>query len=119
MSDLKAFKGDTNVYDLTVLRLDAPVNLSTAKMWFTAKNDKDDLDADAVIALNTDDTPTQVFFPFPLQGKAQIIVEPSDTTDLIANAFYYDVQIVEASGLVTTIASGVLHVEDDVTKAYV
>lgn len=118
MGDLNGVRGDTNVYDVRVIRRNAPVNLSGCKMWFTAKDDKDDLDVDAVIALDNQSHPLQIVLTQPTAGRAQISLVPGDTVDLINNAFYYDIQLLEESGIVTTIANGILHLEDDVTKTY-
>ena len=116
MTDLKAVKGDTNIYNLRVVRSDTPVDLSDAKTWFTAKVDLDEIDADAAIALNSEDDQSQIIYTTPLQGRMQIVLNPGDTSDLVEDALYYDVQVVEQSGVITTIVSGVLHIAKDVTK---
>lgn len=118
MANLKAYKGDTNVYDISVVRQNAPVNLGGAKMWFTAKLNIEDTDAQAKIKLDSATNPTQVIFTQALQGRAQVILRPVDTNTLVEDALYYDIQIVEQSGVVTTIASGVLHLEDQVTVTF-
>jgi hypothetical protein len=115
--NLQAVRGDTNIYDVTVLRQNVPVNLTGAKMWFTAKSDPRSGDPVAAISLNSTEDIYQVT-PVDLpHGKFQVKLNPTDTDTLAADAYIYDVQIVETDGVVTTIASGVLHIVQDVTRA--
>lgn len=118
MLELSGVRGDTNVYDLRVIRQNAPVNLTGVKMWFTLKDDRNDPDSEALIQVNNIDDPSQVYYTQPTAGRAQIALLPGDTVALVDNAFYYDIQILETSGAVTTIANGILHLENDVTKVY-
>jgi len=116
---MRAVRGDTNVFDVNVVRQGSVVDLTNAKMWFTAKSDRSLDDDDAAIALNSDDNPTQVRFTDEENGRAQIVLAPEDTSALEDDAYYFDIQIVEDDGTITTIASDILHIEEDVTRAIV
>lgn len=117
MSALSAVRGDTNVYDITVIRQNEPVPLIGAKLWFTAKSDPKAADSSADIKKNSTDNPTQVFVTSASAGKAQVQLNPIDTISLPNDAYWYDIQVLEQSGMITTIASGVLHIQQDVTRA--
>lgn len=117
MSDLTVIRGDTNIYDVTIVRSNAALNLTAAKIWFTAKEDPDDADLAAAIALNSTDNPTKVVKTLPAQGKCQIALTPTETAPLDQDAYYYDIQILETGNIITTIASGILRVVKDVTRA--
>jgi hypothetical protein len=115
---LQAVRGDTNVFDVTMVRQNAVVDLTGAKMWFTAKSDQAADDTSAVIKLNSVDNPTKVLLiGAPTIGKFQIQLDPTDTSPLTEDAYYYDIQVKEGNGVVTTIASGVLHIVWDVTRS--
>lgn len=118
MSDIKGVRGDTNVYNIVVLRQDTPIDLTGAKVWFSAKRQRTDLDADAIILLDSAGGGINIYDP--LHGKLQVIVPPSDTEDLDEEeVLYYDVQLKEANGIITTIASGKITITLDVTRAIV
>lgn len=119
MADLEAVRGDTNIYEITVLRENLPVDITNAKIWFTVKNNKTDDDGDAVIAKNTTDHNTQVVKLSPATaGKVQLILSHDDTKDFTSDqALYYDVQMRELNGVLTTVASGIFRVKLDVTVA--
>lgn len=118
MSDIKGVRGDTNVYNIVVLRQDNPVDLTGAKAWFTAKRQRTDLDVDAIILLDSDGGGINIYDP--LSGRLQVVVPPSDTESLDEEeVLYYDVQLKEASGVITTIASGKIAITLDITRAIV
>ena len=108
-------KGDSSSWDVFVTRydpvthLDAAVNLTGAKAWFTAKRTSRDLDADAIIKKDSTTNPTQVTIVAPAtQGKVRISLIPADTVNHNGRWLQYDVQVREADGTVTTVAEGKL-----------
>lgn len=117
MADQICYRGDTNVYNLSVIRQNAPVNITDGKLWFTAKLDQDDPDSAAYISLNSEDNPNQVMLVTPQQGKAQIVLVPADTDGLTVTALWYDLQLQESTGVITTVQSGILKIQKDVTRS--
>jgi hypothetical protein len=112
--DISAIRGDTQLYRVTVVRNNAPVNLTGAKVWFTAKLDKNDADVDAVIAKDTDGSGVEI--TDPLLGKVSFSIVPADTASLDKDTtLWYDVQVRESDGTVSTVVSGLLRVVLDVT----
>ena len=117
MVELECVRGDDNVYNLSVVRNNAAVNISGAKLWFTAKHDQDDPDTLAVIKLNSTDNPGQISLVDQVHGLASITLKPADTVLLEETALWYDVQMKESTGRVTTIVSGILKITKDVTAS--
>jgi hypothetical protein len=118
MPDLVATRGDTNIYNVTVLRSDQPLDITGSKVWMTAKHFKTDADANAVFQVTSDTTDIDIYDP--IQGRIQIHVLPIHTEGLLEDeVLYYDIQLKEASGQITTIGQGKLEVLADVTQATV
>lgn len=117
------YRGDSLILDIQVTdqNTGAPVNLTGAKVWFTAKRHPRDSDAQAVIAKWGSEGGAQngVSFPDPVNGKATITILPSDTTPLpdADDTLYYDIQVKESSGVVSTVEWGKLKVLVDITES--
>jgi hypothetical protein len=112
LRDIQMVKGDTNVFDVYVTRynpttgLDEVVPLTDAKAWFSAKRESRDLDADAVISLNSVDDGAQVAITASA-GVVRITLVPGDTGTLPEKWYQYDVQLKESpTNVVTTIQRG-------------
>ena len=103
------------------IRSGNPLNLmgGNAKAWFTAKKTTDDLDADALIALNSVDNPAQVVFMDASIGTFFVKLLPADTASIDDDSLVYDVQVREQDGRITTVAKGELKLKPDVTKTIV
>lgn len=110
-------RGDTIDLEVTVARGGSPVDLSGADLWFTAKRKLKDLDIAAVAQKTLGDGIAVTDAP---AGELLVTLAPDDTDDLTKETVLYcDVQMVEASGRVTTVASGTLTVQLDATVATV
>lgn len=100
----------------------APLDLTGAKIWFTAKNNYVDFDSLAVIALNTatasGNGAITILTP-ATSGNARVDINPIATRAQPDGAvkLVYDVQVKDASGFVTTVESGTLTIIPDVTRA--
>jgi hypothetical protein len=110
--DIECIRGDTNVYNITVIKANRIVDVSAAKAWFTLKQKKSDADVDALLALDSDINPTQVLLS---SGHITVKLLPDDTKLILENAVNYDAQIKETTGDVTTIAEGICSFIKDVT----
>ena len=116
--DIEAIKGDTEFYDLSAIRSNAPIDLTgdNVKAWFTAKRTKDDLDDDSIIAINSVDDPTQIAFTDKPKGKFYIKLLPENTVAIDEDHLVYDVQVKEEDGRITTVQRGTLHLIQDITR---
>lgn len=110
--DIDAIRGDTNVYNITVIKANRVVDVTGAKAWFTMKQSKKDADGDALLALDSETHPTQVRLS---PGHVIVTLLPDDTKDIADNALNYDAQIKEVTGDITTIAEGTCSFIKDVT----
>jgi hypothetical protein len=116
MPDLVATRGDTNIYNVTVLRGDKTLDITGAKVWMTAKHFKTDADQNAVFQVTSDTGDINIYDP--ANGRVQINVQPFHTDSLLEDeVLYYDIQLKESTGQITTIGQGKLEVLTDVTQA--
>ena len=116
--DIEAVKGDTEYYDISAIRNNVPIDLTgdNVKAWFTAKRTKDDLDADALIAIDSEANDAQVVITSRTGGKFYVCLLPENTTDIDEDNLVYDVQVREEDGRVTTVQNGTLHLKQDITR---
>jgi hypothetical protein len=119
--DIEAVKGDTEYYDLAAKRKTGVISLVglNVKAWFTAKRTKEDIDADAVILLNSETHPTQVVFTDRPAGLFFVQLLPEDTVDIEEDSLVFDVQVREQDGRVTTVSRGNLLLVQDITRAVI
>ena len=116
--DLELPRGDTGRWLLTF-----NVNLTGAKVWFTAKRAFTDADSAAVIALST--TTGGVTILDAALGTARLVIPSSATSALTTPGppspltLVYDIQIREADGTITTVQQGRLNIRGDVTHGVV
>lgn len=117
--DIEAIKGDTEYYDMKAIRSNSPIDLTgaNAKIWFSAKRHKKDLDADALISLNSVDHPAQVVFTDRPGGLFYVALLPANTTSIDEDSLLYDVQVREQDNRITTVQRGTLNLIRDITRS--
>lgn len=112
--DFLAVRGDTLSFTATVTQSAAPVDLTAAQVWFTAKHSATDADpgifqktiGSGIAVSGTD------------HNLLTITVDPADTAGLDApTTLHWDLQIKEAGGRVTTVAGGTIALAADITRA--
>lgn len=114
MAALVMFRNDNAQFLLTVLQNGTAVDLTGAKLWFTAKRSFTDIDADALIQQTTGGGGIVVTG----LGTARIIIDPARLATMSGpTSLFYDVQLLDAAGAIHTIESGTLDVRQDVTLA--
>lgn len=102
--------GDTPSWTVTVERNGEPVDLTGASINFTAKRYLTDVSA--VFQHSTDDGHV-VVSPPASAGVAVLTLDAADTADLVTSVavkLYYDVQVTEADGTISTPITGTLTV---------
>jgi hypothetical protein len=116
--DLELDRGDTGRYNMSF-----SVNLTGAKVWFTAKRYMTDADGAALIALST--TTSGITITDGPAGQASLVIPPAATAALTTPnpptplALWYDIQVKESDGTVTTVQKGRLLITGDVTQSTV
>lgn len=106
MSDLVMTRGDDVTFDVDL----ADVGDALAAT-FSAKRATRDADVDALIRKDLEDGVTVD------ETGAHVTVAADDTRDLVAPmVLVWDIEVVDAGGLTTTVAGGYLRIEADVTR---
>lgn len=106
---LKVFRGDDKTWPLTFTDANGdPFDLTGYTIFFTVKEKKADVDADAVI---TKDITSHT----DASGGISSLALTHDDTDIAVGYYIYDFQLVSGSGAVTTIEPDTFIVEQDIT----
>jgi len=117
MTVLSAIRGDDETYELTITdRNDVPINLTGCLLWFTVKRDESETDAQALAQKMIGAGITVVN---AATGRADVRLAAADTASLSGKRakLVWDCQIKDAAGLVSTVDSGALLVDADVTRS--
>ncbi len=98
------YRGDTRKYKITVRDQDTsePVNVNGGKLTITFKINKTDLDADAVLLIETIGVDSGPDY----SGQILAVLTAAQTATLSPGLYYYDFQYVSVAGEVTTILPG-------------
>lgn len=112
---LSIIRGDTLIEPFSVkLPSGAAVSLTGATLTFTVKSQADALDAAAEFQGTN---PSTVQITNAAGGLGQIVMTAAQTAALVVGqTYYYDLQMVDGSGNVTTLMIGTLHVKRDITR---
>lgn len=117
MTVLSAIRGDDETYELTIKdRNNVAIDLTGCSLWFTVKRDESETDAQAIAQKTIGAGITVVNAG---TGRADVRLAAADTASLSGKRakLVWDCQIKDATGVVSTVDSGVLLVEADVTRS--
>lgn len=116
---ISMFKGDDRTLQATVSYVDgSPVDLTNSEIRFTAKERTSDSQANAVIAkANTaaGGGDTEIAIVDAAGGRCDIFLVPADTEGVNPGTYYYDVEVILASGKKYTGIRSRITLKDDVT----
>lgn len=117
-TQLEMRRGDTPVFNLSVFDPDdnnAPIDITGATIWMTAKASKDDADP-GVFQIST--TSGDITITDGSGGRARIVVPANATSAFTADrTLFFDVQVkLLVSSRVHTPVEGTLVVKRDITK---
>ena len=105
---LEVMRGDTKTWTLYVEDDDGnDIDISGYTVFFTAKNNINDSDDDAVIKK------TITSHTNPTAGETQIDLTSTDTA-VVAN-LVFDIQVKKSTGEIVTITPGILSILQDIT----
>lgn len=112
--DLEMIRGDTLTMQIRVSdEDDSYLNLTSAAIIFMAKENITDDDLDAKIAKSVG---SGITIDEATNGLFTVVLSPSDTEDLDAGNYYYDIEVTDASSNVYTVMIGLLTLIADVTR---
>ncbi len=97
----------------TIKREGANVDLTGAKMWFTVKKRFDAPDPGVVQVTEVSSGSGQIVIT--VAGSTAVITVNASATGIAARDYLWDLQLKESNGVTSTIDSGKLTVENDVT----
>ena len=108
-------RGDSRVLNFTFLQADGktPFDLTSCEVFFTVNSNPDNLadnDSSAVIAIKTSS------FTNPTNGTASLTITNTMTQDITPGTYYYDIQLKDANGNITSLAQNQFIVIPDVTR---
>ena len=114
---LKMYRGDTTSFTVTCSDDEGGVlDITGAVLWFTAKNNPTDTDAQAVFQHYSPSN--GIVLTDAANGIATITMAESDTSGLDGDTtLYWDVQCVDALGGIQTLARSVITITTDITVA--
>src|SRR6266487_4409635 len=90
--------GNTGVYDLTILKDGDPFDLTGSIVFFTAKYDAEDEDADAVIAYDSNNNPGNILVDAGTDGTATLTIDSSDTDLADVGDLFCDIKVKDTNG---------------------
>jgi hypothetical protein len=120
MSDLSLYRGDDATFTVTANDSSGnAVDLSGTTLIWTAKRSKFDADADAVLQKKSSDGGVTILTQSGATlGQATITVDAVDTDSLTRQTFcFWDLEVVDGSGKVRTLATGTLMIQLDYSRA--
>jgi hypothetical protein len=106
-------RGDTRVININALQADGitPLDLTGSKVYFTLNASNTPTD-DTSAALQK----TTITHIAPTLGQTSITINPTDTQTLIPQSYFYDIQILDTNGRVTSIKKDVFIINSDITR---
>lgn len=115
MTKIKDYiRGDTRVINLTCLQSDGvtPLNLTGATVYFTVNASDTPTDDTSAAFQKTVTSHTS-----PTLGLTTVTINTADTQSLTPGDFYYDVQVKDASGNITSLKKDTFTINSDITRA--
>jgi hypothetical protein len=107
-------RGDSRLLSFTIFQSDGktPFDLTGCEVFFTVNpvTDPGATDSGAVIELST------TSFTNPTSGAASLTITNADTQNVTPATYYYDVQLKDANGNITSLAQNTFQVIADITR---
>lgn len=115
MTKIKDYiRGDTRIITINCFQSDGvtPINLTGATVTFTLNSDSAPT-TDGTAALQKIVTT----HTSPLLGITSITITNTDTQNIAPGDYYYDVQVKDASGNITSLKKDIFTINPDITRA--
>lgn len=115
MSYLTIVRGDDETLDILVTDQDTgdPVDLASAELTWMTKRRRNDVDADALIVKTIGAGITVTNEP---GGAAEVVITSADTDAIVPGAYWWELQSVDATNRVATLAGGRIVILPDLIR---
>ena len=109
-------RGDTRVINITCVQSDGvtPINLTGAKVYFTVNASNSPTDDTGAAFQKVTTTHTA-----PTLGQTSITIANADTQTLAPGNYYYDVQLKDAAGNITSLKQDVFTINADIGRSII
>lgn len=107
--------GDDYDHQFTVQRAGSALDLTSATLWFTVKDDLTDNDSEALLQYDST-VPANIEITTPLNGEFTIHLNDTDTAEL-RGAWNYDIKAKLGTGKILRIAYGIIEFLPNITEA--
>jgi len=109
--------GNTGVYDLTLFKDAVPFDLSGGSVvYFTAKYDAEDPDADAVFAYDSNNDPLDVIIDAGTGGTATLVIDSADSDLALEGNLFCDIKVKDTNGDFFTHLFFILPISQRITR---
>ncbi len=85
--------GNTGIYDFALFKDALPFDLTGSTVFFTAKYDPEDLDADAVFAYDSNNNPANVVINGGTGGTGSLFINASDSDNAVEGDLFCDIKV--------------------------
>ena len=115
MTYLSIPRGDDGILDVVVTDRDTgdPIDLTGAELTFMVKRDRRDADADAILAKTVG---SGITVAAPTTGIAVVAIDAADTDAATPGACWWELQSVDVTSKVHTLASGRFVITADLVR---
>lgn len=107
-------RGDSRLFNFTILQSDGktPFDLTGCEIFLTVNplTNPGNNDSGAVIQLSTTN------FTNPTSGTASLYLSNTVTQNIVPGVYYYDIQLKDASGNITSLAQNTFTIIADITR---
>lgn len=107
-------RGDTHTLSLVITGATGPVDLTGSTVFFTVNANKEPADDTAaiihkVVTIHSD----------PLLGKTIIKLDPADTDSLTPGKYWYDIQVKDSFGDISSLPKDLFTIVSDISRGTV
>ncbi len=108
--------GNTGVYDLALLKDAVPFDLTSCTVYFTAKYDAEDLDADSAFAYDSDNNPLNIVIDVGTGGTATLTIDAADSDNALVGDLFCDIKVKDTNGDFFTHIFFILPISQRITR---
>lgn len=109
-SDISMYRGDDKSIVVTITQGGTPVNITNSSVFFTINSARGATDAGSIYQKIVTSHSN------PSQGETTISIPSGSSTSFTPGIYWYDVQLKQSTGSISTVVLGRFTVDADVTR---